>query len=226
VQYLSFENIERDYEALLEKVQDYELKVRDYTALREENQRLKELLGLSTLPDAKKIAAHVIARDPTNMYSSLVIDKGYINGIRKYMPVVAYQNGVEGLVGKIIEVKASTSILQPLYDQRFFAAARLAKTRAEGMLNGQGFRDVPLNLLYVPKAEADLLKRGDIVVTSGLDEIFPSEIIIGRVEDWRLNELSSSLVISVQPAIDLSRIEYVFAIDIEPLSSPKKEAIQ
>ncbi|HNP92321.1 MAG TPA: rod shape-determining protein MreC [Rectinema sp.] len=219
-------NIERDYEALLEKVQDYELKVRDYTALREENQRLKELLGLSTLPDAKKIAAHVIARDPTNMYSSLVIDKGYINGIRKYMPVVAYQNGVEGLVGKIIEVKASTSILQPLYDQRFFAAARLAKTRAEGMLNGQGFRDVPLNLLYVPKAEADLLKRGDIVVTSGLDEIFPSEIIIGRVEDWRLNELSSSLVISVQPAIDLSRIEYVFAIDIEPLSSPKKEAIQ
>ncbi len=219
-------NIERDYEALLKKVQDYELKVRDYTALREENQRLKELLGLSTLPDAKKIAAHVIARDPTNMYSSLVIDKGYINGIRKYMPVVAYQNGVEGLVGKIIEVKASTSILQPLYDQRFFAAARLAKTRAEGMLNGQGFRDVPLNLLYVPKAEADLLKRGDIVVTSGLDEIFPSEIIIGRVEDWRLNELSSSLVISVQPAIDLSRIEYVFAIDIEPLSSPKKEAIQ
>lgn len=219
-------NIERDYEALLEKVQDYELKVRDYTALREENQRLKELLGLSTLPDTKKIAAHVIARDPTNMYSSLVIDKGYINGIRKYMPVVAYQNGVEGLVGKIIEVKASTSILQPLYDQRFFAAARLAKTRAEGMLNGQGFRDVPLNLLYVPKAEADLLKRGDIVVTSGLDEIFPSEIIIGRVEDWRLNELSSSLVISVQPAIDLSRIEYVFAIDIEPLSSPKKEAIQ
>ena len=219
-------NIERDYEALLEKVQDYELKVRDYTALREENQRLKELLGLSTLPDAKKIAAHVIARDPTNMYSSLVIDKGYINGIRKYMPVVAYQNGVEGLVGKIIEVKVSTSILQPLYDQRFFAAARLAKTRAEGMLNGQGFRDVPLNLLYVPKAEADLLKRGDIVVTSGLDEIFPSEIIIGRVEDWRLNELSSSLVISVQPAIDLSRIEYVFAIDIEPLSSPKKEAIQ
>ena len=43
------------------KDQDYELKVRDYTALREENQRLKELLGLSTLPDAK-IAAHVIAR--------------------------------------------------------------------------------------------------------------------------------------------------------------------
>ena len=218
--------IEKDYEALLEKTQDYELKVRDYTALREENQRLKELLGLSTLPDAKKIAAHVIARDPTNMYSSLVIDKGYINGIRKYMPVVAYQNGIEGLVGKVIEVKASTSILQPFYDQRFFAAARLAKTRAEGMLNGQGFRDVPLNLLYIPKSEMDQLKQGDIVVTSGLDEIFPPEIIIGRVEGWRLNEFSSSLVISVQPAVDLSRIEYVFAIDIQAPSHPGKEAIQ
>jgi len=209
-------SLQRDYEALLDKMQDYELRERDFLALKEENQRLKELLDLSNLPDTKKIAARIIARDPSNIYSSLVIDKGYVEGIKKYMPVIAYQDGVEGLIGKIIEVNASTSVLQPLYDQRFFAAARLAKTRAEGMINGQGFRDSPLNLLYIPKSEMEQLKQGDIVVTSGLDQVFPSEIMIGRVESFRLNESSSSLVIDVWPSIDLSRIEYVFALDRGP----------
>ncbi len=215
-------SVQKDYELLLNKMQDYESRERDFAALKEENQRLKELLDLSSLPDTKKMAAHVIARDPSNTYSSLVIDKGYDDGIRKYMPVIAYQDGLEGLVGKIIEVKASTSILQPLYDQRFYAAARLAKTRAEGMINGEGFRDSPLSLLYIPKSEMDQLKQGDIVVTSGLDQVFPPEIMIGRVGNFRLNEFSSSLVIDVQPAIDLSRIEYVFAIDVPSMLSSGK----
>ncbi|MFZ5860204.1 MAG: rod shape-determining protein MreC [Spirochaetota bacterium] len=206
-------NIKKDYEALLAKMQEYELKEREFTSLIEENKRLKDLLGLTSFPDAKKIAAHIIARDPGNTYSSFVIDKGYNEGIRKYMPVIAFQDGVEGLVGKIIDVKASTSTLQPLYDQRFFAAARLAKTRAEGLANGRGFRDAPMTLLYIPKTEMDTLKQGDIVVTSGLDQVFPQDIIIGRVGAYQLNEFSSSLVIEVQPAIDLSRVEYVFAIE-------------
>lgn len=206
-------NLKKDYEALLAKIQEYELKEREFTNLMEENKRLKELLGLTSFPNSKKIAAHIIARDPGNTYSSFVIDKGYNDGIRKYMPVIAFQDGVEGLVGKIIDVKASTSTLQPLYDQHFFAAARLAKTRAEGLANGRGFRDAPMTLLYIPKTEMDTLKQGDIVVTSGLDQVFPPDIIIGRVGAYQLNEFSSSLVIEVQPAINLSRVEYVFAID-------------
>lgn len=206
-------HVQKEYDTLLGEMQTFELQARDYTALKEENERLKQLLELSSLPDTKKITAHIIARDPSNAYSSLVIDKGYTGGIRKYMPVVAYQDGVEGLVGKIIDVNVKTSVMQPLYDQRFFAAARLAKTRAEGMINGQGYRDTPLNLLYIPKSEMDQLKQGDIVVTSGLDQIFPEELMIGRIGNFRLNEFSSSLVIDVQPAIDLSRVEYVFAID-------------
>jgi len=189
--------------------------MRDYAAVKAENERLKELLGLSTLPDIKNWPLIVIARDPSNFYSSLIIDKGYINGIRKYMPVVAYQDGVEGLVGKIIEVNASTSTLQPLYDKQFYAAARLAKTRTEGMISGQGFRDAPLNLLYIPITEMEFLKPGDIVVTSGLDQTFPAELMIGRVRDFEMSETSNSLLIHVMPAIELSKIEYVFALDIQ-----------
>ena len=209
-------SIQKDYESLLNKMQDYEMRERDFAALKEENKRLQELLDLSALPDMKKIAAHVIARDPSNTYTSLVINKGLNEGIKKYMPVIAYQDGVEGLVGKIMEVDASTSVLQPFYDQRFFAAARLAKTRTEGMISGEGFRDAPLNLLYIPKSEMDGLKQGDIVVTSGLDRVFPPDIIVGRVGKFQLNEFSSSLVIEVQPAMDLSRVEYVFVLDFLP----------
>ncbi len=207
-------SVQKDYEALLKKMQTYETQAREYATLKEENERLKQLLGLSSLTDSKKIASHIIARDPSNTYSSLVIDKGATSGIQKYMPIVAYQNGVEGLVGKVIGVNATTSVVQPLYDQRFFAAARLAKTRVEGMINGQGYRDSPLSLLYIPKSEIEKLQQGDIVVTSGLDQTYPEELIIGRVVRYTLNEFSSSLVIDVRPAIDLSSVEYVFAIDV------------
>jgi len=212
-------NIRKEYETLLLKVQDYELQSREYAALKEENIRLKQLLDLSSLPEAKKIAAHIIARDPSNTYSSIVIDKGSSSGIKKYMPVIAYQNGVEGLIGKIIEVHATTSTLQALYDQRFFAAARLANTRTEGMINGQGHRDSPLNLLYISKTEIDQLKQGDIVVTSGLDRIFPPDIMIGRVGNFKINDFSSSLSIDIIPTIDSSKIEYVFVIE-PPLTPP------
>ncbi len=213
-------SVQKDYEALLGRVQTYETQAREYASLKEENERLKQLLELSSLPDSKKIAAHIIARDPSNTYSSLVIDKGATSGIRKYMPIIAYQNGVEGLVGKVIEVNATTSVVQPLYDQRFFAAARLAKTRVEGMINGQGYRDAPLSLLYIPKSEMDQLQQGDIVVTSGLDQIYPEELMIGRVGSFKLNEISSSLSIEVQPAIDLSSVEYIFAIDVPQNAVP------
>jgi len=75
-------------------------------------------------------------------------------------------------------------------------------------------------LLYIPKTEMDTLKQGDIVVTSGLDQVFPQDIIIGRVGSYQLNEFSSSLVIEVQPAIDLSRVEYVFAIENQGALTP------
>jgi rod shape-determining protein MreC len=210
--------IREEYETLLQKVQNYEMQSREYAPLKEENIRLKQLLDLSSLPDAKKIAAHIIARDPSSTYSSIVIDKGSSDGIKKYMTAIAYQNGVEGLIGKIIEVQPTTSLLQAVYDQSFFAAARLAKTRTEGMINGQGHRDSPLSLLYISKTEIDQLKQGDIVVTSGLDRIFPPDIILGRVENFKINDYSSSLNIDVIPAIDSSKIEYVFVIEPPPLA--------
>ncbi|MCX8014243.1 MAG: rod shape-determining protein MreC [Rectinema sp.] len=204
--------LRKEYRALLEKLREYEIREREYTSMKEENQRLKELLGIESMSAAEKTIAHIIASDPGNTYSSMVIDKGERDGIERNMPVLAFQNGVEGLAGKITEVRATTSVVQPIHDKRFYAAARLAVTRAEGLLCGSGVRNEPLSLMYIPQKESETLKQGDIVVTSGLDRVFPPEIMIGRVASWKKNEFSGSLLIDVVPAIDLGRTEYVFVI--------------
>lgn len=213
-------NLRQEYRALLEKTREYEIREREYASMKEENERLKELLGIRSISGNKKSIAHIIASDPGNTYSSIVIDKGEKDGMARNMPVVAFQNGIEGLVGKITEVRATTSTVQPIHDRRFYAAARLAVTRAEGLLSGPGVRNEPLTLMYIPQKEAETLRQGDIVVTSGLDRIFPPNIMIGRVASWKKNEFSGSLVIEVLPVIDLSRTEYVFVIQAAAEETP------
>lgn len=213
-------HLRQEYRALLEKIREYEIREREYASIKEENERLRELLGIKSISGNEKTIAHIIASDPGNTYSSIVIDKGEKDGMVRNMPVVAYQNGIEGLVGKITEVHAATSTVQPIHDGRFYAAARLAVTRTEGLISGPGVRNEPLTLMYIPQKESETLRQGDIVVTSGLDRIFPPDIMIGRVASWRKNEYSGSLMIEVLPVIDLNRTEYVFVIHPAPEGKP------
>lgn len=207
--------LRNEYELLLKKVQELESREREYSMLKEENARLREQLGLASVIAPRKIAAKIIARDPGNTYPSLVLDKGEYDGVRKNMPVIAFQKGSEGLVGRIIEVRATTSVVQPLHDRKFHAAVRLASTRSEGLVEGNGARDLPLTLLYVPKSDYSQIARGDIALTSGLDGIYPPEIMVGRVDRVTVDETTGSLRIDLLPAIDMGRLEYVFMLETE-----------
>ena len=42
-----------------------------------------------------QLAARIVAKDPENLYSTITIDKGFKDGIRKNMPVIAFQEGLE-----------------------------------------------------------------------------------------------------------------------------------
>ena len=77
---------------------------RSLTDLRRENERLLSQLGyLDGIPGSAPSRRAIIAKDPGNLYSTFVIDKGLKDGLRKNLPVVAYQDGSEGLVGKVLE---------------------------------------------------------------------------------------------------------------------------
>jgi rod shape-determining protein MreC len=205
-------DLRNQYEALSKEMESFKTMERDYTEIKAENNRLKDQLGFAQNITTVVSPARIIAKDPGNIYSSYVIDKGIRNGVAKNLAVTAFQNGTEGLVGKIISPRNGTSLVIPIFDQRFFVSARLSRTRAEGLVNGRGNAEDVLEMRYISKLNALDVQVGDLVVTSGLDSIYPPDIAIGRVKKVELPEYSSSAMIHLEPSLDFSRLEYLFVI--------------
>ncbi|MDD3981764.1 MAG: rod shape-determining protein MreC [Spirochaetales bacterium] len=205
--------LREEYETLTAKLESFENLERDYVNTLAENERLKEQLSFFESVSSIKAAARIIAKDPGNIYSSCVIDKGSSAGVEADMAVAAFQNGIEGLAGKVLEARLGSSLVLPLYDGRLYVAARLSRTRVEGLVNGQGKPDDPLLMNYVSMLNAQDIQIGDMVVTSGLDSIYPPDIAIGRVKEIRTPKYGSSTLILLEPALDFSKIEYLFVLE-------------
>jgi rod shape-determining protein MreC len=200
----------REISAKLERYTNIERGLAD---LREENNRLKEQLGFSREIAYQRIAARIVAKDPENLYSTITIDKGIGEGIRKNMPVIAFQNGIEGLVGRVVEVGRGTSKIVPLYDSKSYVAVRFSGgTRTEGLVGGQGSPDDPLLMRFVKKRAKDEVQFGDLVVTTGYESVYPAEVAVGRIKKVRELEYQTSIEIELDPVLDFSRIEYVFVV--------------
>jgi rod shape-determining protein MreC len=205
--------LREDYREVSAKLEQYTNLERGLADLREENKRLKDQLGFSKDLAYYRIAARIVAKDPENLYSTITIDKGIGDGIRKNMPVIAFQNGIEGLVGRVVEVGQGTSKIVPLYDTRSFVAVRLAGgSRTEGLVGGLGSPDDPLLMRFVKKRTKDEVQFGDLVVTTGFESVYPADVAVGRVRRVRELEYQTSIDIELDPVMDFSRIEYVFVV--------------
>ena len=180
-----------------------------------ENIRLKEQLDFSETIRYNRIPAQILGRDPSNLFSAIVINKGSTAGISNNMTVVAYQNGVQALVGKVIQTGAFESLVMPVFDINSQVSSRFSVSRFEGIIEGQGDSEIPLLMRFVPRRANDDINIGDIVVTSGMGMIFPAGINIGRVSGVNVLEYETTLEVMIIPMIDFLRLEYVFVLDVD-----------
>lgn len=172
-----------------------------------ENKRLKKLLSLKGKEPRYVTAAAIIAKS-TDQWSSIVtIDKGSSDGVKKDMTAITHR----GLVGKISNVTDSFSHLLLLTDINFSSAARLQKSRVEGILSGTGFKKCKMK--YIPYEEH--VENGDTVITSGLDALFPKGIPIGYVS--KIDKKGTGLFqdIEVLPFEDTAKTEEIVIIQRE-----------
>ena len=204
--------LRREYAELTDRISRYEQLERTSAEIRQENSRLREQLGFSSSIRYQHIPAELIGRDPDILFSAFVINKGTRAGVRVDMPVIAYQDGIQGLVGKVINSGAFESLVIPLYDLSCFVSSRLAESRYEGIVGGQGNAELPLLMRFIMKRARDEINYGDVVVSSGLGGVYPSGISIGRVNRIVYHENDLSMEVELEPSIDFSRLEYVFVI--------------
>jgi len=204
--------LRREYAELTGRIARYEQLERTSAEIRQENNRLREQLGFSQSLRYQHIPAELIGRDPNILFSAFVINKGTRAGVRVDMPVIAYQNGTQALVGKVIHSGVFESLIMPLYDSNCYVSSRFTDSRYQGIVGGRGTAELPLLMRFIRKRAREDINYGDIVVTSGLGGIYPSGINIGRVSRINYQEAELSMEVELEPSIDFSRLEYVFVI--------------
>ena len=133
------------------------------------------------------------------------------------MPVVAFQNGNQGLVGKIVQVGTFTSQVIPIYNINNMVSTRIQNTRDLGLVSGLGSQDQPLILQYIRKRVLPELNYGDIIVTSGENDNYKRDIPVGTISKIETISYNSSLYIEILPIIDFSRLENVVVINPKEL---------
>lgn len=214
--------LKKEYAVLTKKLENYEQMRRSNAEIRKENERLLEQLNFTTHLEEKNYPAQIISRDADNLYAYLTINKGSSSGIKKNMSVIAYQNGNSGLVGKVIQVGAFTSIVMPIYNLNCTVSARIQNSRDLGLVTGKGKEELPLAMNYIKKRVLEDLHYGDVVVTSGENSNYMRDLPIGTISKISVIDYNSSLDIELTPVIDFSRLENVIVVDIREINDARK----
>ena len=190
-------------EKLRQRAASLQLEVDAMRAERGENARLRHLLGLEQRHPYVLLAADVAGRSLDRLGGSLTLNKGRSDGVIENRAILT----PDGLVGRVERVTADQSRVLTLLHRECAVAARVARTRVEGVLRWD-FGDQPtLHLLYVSSQED--VKPGDLVVTSGLGGIFPEGVRVGTIERVGLEPNGLMKEIVVTPAVDFRSVEQV-----------------
>ena len=165
--------------------------------------RLQALLAFKEQFISETMAAQVIGSSGSELSRSVYIDKGESNGIKPDMAVIT----ADGIVGKVLRVYGSSSLVLLINDQTSGVGALLDKTRLQGILRG-----TPSGEVVLEKVMSDeTVPAGEMVLTSGGDGIFPKGLLVGRVTKVSPGS-ELFLNIRVRPAADLSRLEEVLVV--------------
>lgn len=187
--------------------------------LRHENKRLCLLLQFkNAYPEYQLQAARIIGRSYHSWYRTVTIDQGSEHGIRTNMPVIQ----AEGLVGVVGTVNDASANVYLITDREVAVGAVLQENRDTcGIVQGTGESD-RLQLINVPYYAP--IKAGDILVTSGLSQIYPKGIKIGTISALSREESGLLYTVSVQPAVDFDSLEEVLVITSYTASVASSEA--
>ncbi len=201
--YVALRGVHRENQQLRQQLGDVQVVLQQERALARESENLKSLLALRNVAHVDTTAAEVIAGAASPDFRTITIGKGSGDGLRTDMAVVA----PAGVVGRLILPSRRAAKVQLLIDRNAAAGAIVERSRAQGVVVGGGTDR--LRLQYVSSA-ADV-KAGDLVVTSGIDGIYPKGFIIGAVESTAKGTGMYHDIV-VKPAVDFTSLETVLVV--------------
>jgi rod shape-determining protein MreC len=204
-----YEALAAENEALKAQIADMESDARQADSYQRENQRLRNLLELSTTrEDFKLVDGYIIAKSSTDWSSTITINKGTNAGIARDMCVVTANHEVVGLV---TEAGPDYAVIKTVLDSSLEISATIASSGYSGMVKG-GYTDGRKDMMrmdYLPSSA--IIRNNDQVVTSG-STVYPRDLIMGYVVDAGFGDTGVAKFAMLVPAVDFGRLEQVFVL--------------
>ncbi len=179
-----------------------------YEEAKQKNEMYQKYYGIKELhPDYVMEPAMLISRNADDPYGSFNINKGSLQGVSLYDPVITDA----GLVGYVSEVNSSFSKVTTIIDTAISLGGIDRRTRDAGVISGD------LSLAEKGKTRLSNLLRssgvatGDYIVTSG-GGVFPEGILIGTVDSVHNEKYTTALYAVVSPVVDFNEIRDVMVL--------------
>ncbi|MGP1959945.1 MAG: rod shape-determining protein MreC [Arsenophonus sp. NC-TX2-MAG3] len=197
---LLFENKELKKEILLKKADNLLL-----GQLKQENTRLRQLLGSPLRQDENMMVTQVLSGANTPYRDQIVIDKGLHDGVYEGQPVISDK----GVVGQVIAVSHFNSRVLLICDTTHALPIQVLRNDIRVIAVGTGCKN---NLQLEPLPDNIDIRIGDMIVTSGLGRRFPEGYPVAIVSSVKHDIQRAYTIIHARPSADLKRLRYLLLL--------------
>jgi rod shape-determining protein MreC len=207
--YVDLRGVRQDNGRLQERVDVLELLLQENQDRVREAERLRALLSMKQKLPLDSVAAEVISREGVPWFRSVMVNQGSRAGVGVNAAVITPQ----GIVGRVVAVGGQVARIQLLLDRDCSVGVLVGGGRVSGVVQGQvGFADQGTSDLLVKYVGAlAQVALGDPVVTSGLDGIYPKDLLVGHVRSVAPpNGLFKDVLVA--PAVAFDRMEEVLIL--------------
>ncbi len=198
IRYVFLVGTHRENVRLTEELNKLRLENQLANELLVENERLRTALNFKKLHPPSAIVVQVIGKTMSPASSTVTINKGAADGIEAGLPVIT----ASGIVGRVQSVLAGTSKVILLTDPACALAVRVQRNREDGLLEGKLSHCALKYVSYY----ADV-QEGDLLVSSGLDGIYPKGLPVATVVKVKKHEASPFQSVEAEPVVRFSKLE-------------------
>lgn len=206
---MSKEELKKLYMELSEENRKLREQLVDYYEVKEENASYEDILSVKdAMPDLQLTAASVVGRDPNDVFYDFTINRGYLSGISEGDAVITEM----GVVGVIDEAYATSSRVRSILSEKTKIGASAKECGESGVIASdiQFANSGKVKLLYLTRDTQ--VQAGTIITTSGAGGVFPSDLLIGRVDSVERSNADSSFYAILTPYVDIKTVSDVFVV--------------
>lgn len=204
MEYFNLVNVSQENSLLKKRLNEFKAKETLYYEAYRENKRLRNLVNFREKIETEFIAAEVTGRDSSKWFNTIVVSRGSESGVKVNFPVIVHQ----GIVGQVIEVAKNYSKVLLITDRLSGVDCLVQESRVRGIVSGTGENLCDLKYFL----RKFVVKPGDHIITSGMGNVFPKGLRVGKIVDVEKKESGIFQAVKVEPFVDFEKLEEVLIL--------------